>query len=111
MKDPEKEVASEEATEVAKDAVAIDRMALSLFDLLSVIDPTLTNSVPLIFSNKKMRFPSLRYRVSTLLRTLLVMQPSLLLTLTTTKVSAHLTLPNPMDRRTKKWLSQQTRCR
>jgi hypothetical protein len=45
------------------------------------------------------------------LRTLLVMQPSLLLTLTTTKVSAHLTLPNLMDRRTKKWLSQQTRSR
>ena len=102
---------SEEATEVAKDVVAIDRMALSLFDLLSVIDPTLNNSVPLIFSNKKMRFPSLRYRVSTLLKILLAMQLSLLLTLTTTKVSAHLTLPNLMVRRTKKWLSQQTRCR
>jgi hypothetical protein len=65
-----REVASEEATEVAKDAVAIDQMAVSSFDLLSVIDPNLTNSVPPIFSNKRMRCPSLRYRVLTLLKTL-----------------------------------------
>jgi hypothetical protein len=63
-------VASEEATEEAKDAVAIEQMAVSSSDLLSAIDPTLTNSVPPIFSNKRMRCPSLRYRVLTLLMTL-----------------------------------------
>ena len=68
-------MASEEATEEAKDVVAIDQMGVSSFDLLSAIDLILTNSAPLIFSNKKMRCPFLRYRVSTLLKTLLVMQP------------------------------------
>ena len=63
-------MASEEATEEEKDAVAIDLMAASSSDLLSVIDLTLTNSVPPIFSNKRMRCPSLRYRVLTLLKTL-----------------------------------------
>ena len=76
------EEASEEAEEVV---VAIDQMEVSLFDLLSAIDTTLTYLVPLIISNKNLRYPSLRYLVSTLLKTLLVMQPYQLLTLTTTK--------------------------